>query len=110
MARSIRPTQLGLAMEADPASAALFWPVLGGVVGFFGALWCGDRGAIVLADVVAGVLGALAGGLVTLGLTGGEPESGAFFTSVITSVVGTLVCLSLWRATLEAVRRARSRF
>jgi uncharacterized membrane protein YeaQ/YmgE (transglycosylase-associated protein family) len=92
----------------EPTLAVFLWPVIGLVAGGFASLCFGLRGLpIAMANLAFGVVGAAAGGLATLAFTRGEPESGGFWTSLVTSAVGTLVALALWRAALEGLEGAR---
>jgi uncharacterized membrane protein YeaQ/YmgE (transglycosylase-associated protein family) len=92
----------------EPSHAAFLWPIIGLVAGGFASLCFGVRGLpIAIANLVFGVFGAAAGGLATLAFTRAEPESGGFWTSLVTSAVGTLVALALWRAALEALEESR---
>jgi uncharacterized membrane protein YeaQ/YmgE (transglycosylase-associated protein family) len=99
---------LGLAMVFDVKYAAFFWPIFG-LAGGLGATLCFRDGLPMLAgNAVVGLIGAGAGGLITLAFTLGEPESGGFWTSFVTSALGTLVALGLWRAIVEAIAQNRS--
>jgi uncharacterized membrane protein YeaQ/YmgE (transglycosylase-associated protein family) len=89
----------------DVRYAPLLWPLPALATASGAALCFEDHGLpAILGYVIACLLGACAGGLITLAFTIGEPESGGFWTSLVTAQIGTLVALGLWRALLEAVR------
>jgi uncharacterized membrane protein YeaQ/YmgE (transglycosylase-associated protein family) len=106
MAAATASPYLGLAMMFDVRYAAFFWPMFGLAAGLGATLCFGDGLPLLAANVVVGVCGAGVGGLATLAFTLGEPESGGFWTSFVTSVIGSLVALGLWRAIVEANLRA----
>jgi uncharacterized membrane protein YeaQ/YmgE (transglycosylase-associated protein family) len=93
----------------EPAYGLFFWPLIGLAAGGFASLCFGNRGLpIAAATIVFALMGAAAGGLVTLAFTRGEPESGGFWTSLVTSGIGSVVALALWRAALEQQDRPPS--
>jgi uncharacterized membrane protein YeaQ/YmgE (transglycosylase-associated protein family) len=107
MAGSTFRPHLGRTVPFAPEHAAYLWPLVGVLAGGFASLCFADRSLVVAAaNVVVALLGAGLGGLVTVAFTAGEPESGGFWTSVVTSAIGTLVALGLWRAVLEAITPA----
>ncbi len=84
--------------------AAFIWPPLGLAMGLFLAVASKERASIVPAAsyLVIGMLGASAGGLLTYVFTYKQALLGGFWTSIITSFLGGLVFLGLWKAWLEA--------
>jgi uncharacterized membrane protein YeaQ/YmgE (transglycosylase-associated protein family) len=104
MAAGPRPTHLARTVVFEPALAVYLWPFIGLAAGGFASLCFRDRGLpVAAANLVFGLGGAGAGGLVTLAFTHGEPESGGFWTSLVTATLGTLVALGLWRALLDTL-------
>ena len=98
-------------MEIPVRDAIYLWPLVGLVAGALALLMIhgGEpraRWALVAPSfLVAGLLGALAGGLLVFLLTRGRPELGGFWTSLVVSGLGAVVALGAWKATLEAVAR-----
>jgi uncharacterized membrane protein YeaQ/YmgE (transglycosylase-associated protein family) len=93
-------------VEIEPLYAIFLWPMLGAASGILATICFKNPSVIAAAgNVVIAVTGAALGGLVTVAFTHGEPESGGFWTSLVTSVLGTLVTLGLWRAWLDRMAK-----
>jgi uncharacterized membrane protein YeaQ/YmgE (transglycosylase-associated protein family) len=89
-------------MELDPKYAAPLWVALGAAAGLLAWRLTRLRGLVPLMLFgVCGLIGGLAGGLVTFAFTAGRPESGGFYTSLMTSAVGSALALGLCRAALD---------
>jgi uncharacterized membrane protein YeaQ/YmgE (transglycosylase-associated protein family) len=83
--------------------AAFVWPPLGLGMGVFAALSSGERSVLTIGSyMVAGLLGASTGGVVTYLFTFERAISGGFWTSIVTSMVGGLVFIGLFKAWLDA--------
>jgi uncharacterized membrane protein YeaQ/YmgE (transglycosylase-associated protein family) len=96
-------------MQPDPKYAAPLWVLLGAAAGLLAWRMTRARGLFQLAfHGICGLLGALAGGLLTFALTAGRPERGGFFTSLMTSAIGTLLGLGLCKAALDDPRNGGS--
>jgi uncharacterized membrane protein YeaQ/YmgE (transglycosylase-associated protein family) len=90
-------------MELDPKYGAVLWPALGLGVGRFAMLALGGRGLLAfLAYHGAGLGGAVAGGGLTWAFTAGDEQIGAFWTSLVTSVLGAIVAVGLCKAAMES--------
>jgi uncharacterized membrane protein YeaQ/YmgE (transglycosylase-associated protein family) len=76
------------------------WCVLGIIAGLIArAIYPGHQPGGVLATMALGILGAVLGGWIGHGLTGGSSPnyySGLTFMSVVWAVVGSLVVLFIW--------------
>jgi uncharacterized membrane protein YeaQ/YmgE (transglycosylase-associated protein family) len=89
-------------MELDPKYAVPLWVGLGGAAGLLAWRLTRERGPVPLMLYgICGLLGALAGGVLTLVFTAGRPESGGFYTSLVTSAVGSALALGLCKAALD---------
>ncbi|HVV17270.1 MAG TPA: hypothetical protein VHH90_08715 [Polyangia bacterium] len=89
----------------DSVWAAFIWPPLGAVMGLFLCLASETRSIPTVASYMAlGALGASAGGVVTYVFTYDRALLGGFWTSIVTSMLGGLIFLGLWKAWLDASR------
>lgn len=75
----------------------LAWIVLGLLAGFIGSKLVNKRGEGVMLDIVLGVVGAIAGGLVFNAL-GAPGVSGLNLYSLFVAVVGSVLVLVLYHA------------
>lgn len=86
--------------------AAFIWPPLGLAMGLFLAAASGPRRLVPAATYpVVGMFGASAGGLLTYLFTYERALLGGFWTSIVTSFLGGLVFLGLWKAWVESGER-----
>lgn len=89
----------------DSIWAAFIWPPLGLTMGLLIAVASRERSVLAVgAYLIAGLLGASMGGLVTYFFTYQQALLGGFWTSIVTSALGGLIFLGLWKAWLEANR------
>ena len=89
----------------NAACAVFIWPPLGIGMGLFLALASRERSILAIGSyLVAGLLGTFVGGGVTYIFTYERARLGGFWTSIVTSLLGGLVFLGLWKAWLDANR------
>jgi uncharacterized membrane protein YeaQ/YmgE (transglycosylase-associated protein family) len=76
----------------------LYWAILGAVAGWLASIVTGNNARMgCIANIVAGVIGALVGGFV-FGLFGGEGVTGFNIYSLLVAFVGAVVVLLIWNA------------
>lgn len=75
----------------------LAWIVLGLIAGLIArAIYPGRQPGGAIATILLGIAGALLGGWVGRGLTGGPVNEGLSFMSIVWAVIGALVVLFIW--------------
>ena len=95
-------------MPGEPyhlGTSVFLWVVVGAMTGYFVG-FLGKRlnqGPNVVGDIIAGLIGAVAGGFPTRFLMPGRP---GLYISVVAAVVGAWVLTLAWRAFSGAGRRA----
>ena len=101
-----RPYIASVTLVISTVWAAFIWPPLGFAMGLFLALASKERSSILPAAsyLLVGAIGASVGGLVTYLFTYERALLGGFWTSIVTSILGALVFLGLWKAWLESGR------
>lgn len=78
------------------------WLILGLLAGFIGSKIVNKTGEGILMDTLIGVVGAVVGGWV-VGLLHWGPATGLNFYSLIVAVLGSIICLLVYRAIRSAV-------
>lgn len=78
------------------------WLLLGLVAGFIGSKIVNKSGEGILMDTLIGVVGAVVGGWL-VGFFHWAPATGFNFYSLIVAVIGSIVCLLIYRAIRSAV-------
>ena len=80
----------------------LAWLILGLLAGFIGSKIVNKSGEGVLLDTLIGVIGAVVGGWI-VGFLHWGPATGLNLYSLIVAVIGSIVCLLIYRAIRSAV-------
>ena len=78
------------------------WLILGLAAGFIGSKIVNKTGEGVLMDTLIGVVGAVVGGWV-VGFLHWGPATGLNIYSLVVAVVGSIICLLIYRAVRSAV-------
>jgi uncharacterized membrane protein YeaQ/YmgE (transglycosylase-associated protein family) len=78
------------------------WLILGLVAGFIGSKIVNKTGEGVLMDTLIGVVGAVVGGWI-VGFLHWGPATGLNWYSLLVAVIGSIVCLLIYRAVRNAV-------
>ena len=77
----------------------LSWIVFGAFVGWLASMIMGKQGSGCMVNIALGLVGALAGGFILRGLSGGfEYEHHGFIVSTLVAVIGAIVVLAVWNA------------
>ena len=87
----------------------LAWLLLGAVAGYLAGRL--DRRAErlgIVADVLLGIIGALAGGFMAAVLIPADPVSSVEVRSLVVAVLGAAIALIVWDATTRTPRTART--
>jgi uncharacterized membrane protein YeaQ/YmgE (transglycosylase-associated protein family) len=75
----------------------LAWIVLGLIAGLIArAIYPGEQPGGAIVTILLGIAGALLGGWVGRGLTGGPDYSGLSFMGIVWAVIGALIVLFVW--------------
>lgn len=87
-----------LAAQATPALGFIGWIIIGGLAGWIGSKVMGtDQQMGVVANIVVGVIGGFIGGWV---LTLFNVDSGGYFWSFLTCLLGAIILLGILKAIL----------
>jgi uncharacterized membrane protein YeaQ/YmgE (transglycosylase-associated protein family) len=78
------------------------WLLLGLVAGFIGSKIVNKSGEGVIMDTLIGIVGAVVGGWVA-GLLNWGPATGFNIYSIVVAVIGSIICLLVYRAIRSAV-------
>lgn len=78
------------------------WLILGLLAGFIGSKIVNKSGEGILMDTLIGVVGAVVGGWV-VGFLHWGPATGLNFYSLVVAVIGSIICLLIYRAIRSAV-------
>jgi uncharacterized membrane protein YeaQ/YmgE (transglycosylase-associated protein family) len=73
------------------------WIVLGLIAGFMGSKIVNKRGEGIMLDIVLGIIGAIAGGII-FSFFGAEGVTGLNLYSMVVAVIGSIVVLSAYHA------------
>lgn len=73
------------------------WIVLGLIAGFIGSKIVNKRGEGIMLDIVLGIVGAIAGGII-FSFFGAEGVTGLNLYSMVVAVIGSIVVLSAYHA------------
>ena len=86
------------------------WIVLGLIAGLIArAIYPGPQPGGAIVTILLGIAGALVGGWIGHGLTGGGPDyyNGISFMNIVWAVIGAMVVLFVWSLAAGAGRRRR---
>lgn len=78
------------------------WLILGLIAGFIGSKIVNKSGEGIIMDTLIGVVGAIVGGVLA-GFLHLGPATGLNFYSLAVAVVGSIICLLIYRAVRSAV-------
>ncbi len=81
---------------------SLRWLIHGIVAGFIGSKIVNKSGEGVIMDTLIGIVGAIVGGWLA-GFLHMGPATGLNFYSLLVAVVGSIICLLIYRAVRSAV-------
>lgn len=81
----------------------LAWLLLGLVAGFIGSKIVNKSGEGVLLDTLIGIVGAVVGGWLVESVLHWGPVTGFNLYSLIVAVIGSIICLLIYRAIRSAV-------
>ncbi len=76
----------------NPAYGIVMWIVIGALAGFIASKLVGTRQGLI-ADILVGVLGAVAGGFIARAVLGDDPSNNGFFVSTLIATGGAVLVL-----------------
>jgi uncharacterized membrane protein YeaQ/YmgE (transglycosylase-associated protein family) len=83
----------------NPSYGIIMWIVIGALAGWIGSKIMGtDARQGGLANIIAGVVGAVVGGFLTRNLMGDHPGNNGFIASFLVALLGACIVIGIWKA------------